>query len=186
MARKLFRSVLWVEGIALTIILSVSCSPNIDSNEYSIKNDEVESLRNDSQKLSKKLYAELENKRIVTKRNGNMLNNLTCEYFDDSKCEDADKEKCHRNITCQEENEYCFTSWKLSSSKDQSQASQNSILSKNLSFSGGEVKSMGCMQVWKVDECQRNCVHADKKIQKHGHLYCCCTGKIHLKLTDKR
>ena len=63
MARKLFRSVLWVEGIALTIILSVTCDPNIDSNDYSIENDQVESLRNNSQKLSKKLYAELENKR---------------------------------------------------------------------------------------------------------------------------
>ena len=133
MARKLFRSVLWVEGIALTIILSVTCDPNIDSNDYSIENDQVESLRNNSQKLSKKLYAELENKRIVTKRNGNTLNNLTCEYFDDSTCEDADKEKCHRNITCQEENEYCFTSWKLSSSNDQNQASRNSNLSKRFS-----------------------------------------------------
>ena len=177
MARKAFRDVLWVEGIALSIILSVSCFQNIDRNETSVEKDHVESLRNNSQSLSKQLYAELENKRTVTKRNGRTVRNLTCEYFDDSKCEHVDKQKCHRNITCQEENEYCFTSWKLSSNNDQGQPSQKSISSNNLSsYSEGEVKSMGCMQQWKVEECQKTCVHANKQIQKHGHLYCCCSG----------
>ena len=176
MAQKFVRNILWFEGVALTIILSVSCVPKIDSNETYIEKAPSES-QDSSQKLSNKLYAEL-TKRNVSKKTGGRFRNLTCEYYDESKCDNIDEEKCHKNITCQEEGEFCFTSWKFSSTKGQNDATQNTITSDALSSSQSvKVKTMGCMDIkWEANKCQKNCVHANKE-PKHGHLYCCCTGK---------
>ena len=182
MAIKYLPNILWVEGIALTIILSVSCAPKIETNNSNVEKDDIESFQDNSQKLSKQFYAELEKKNVITGNDG-ILSNLTCEHFDEATCQDVDKEKCHQNITCQGKNEFCFTSWKLSSTigKNEGSSIPEAILKPNLqsSFGGSVVKKMGCMNVkWQVHQCQKNCVHANKDIQKHGHLYCCCTGKI--------
>ena len=104
MAIKYLPNILWVEGIALTIILSVSCAPKIETNDSSVEKDRIESFQDNSQKLSKKFYAELEKKNIITGNDG-ILSNLTCEHFDEATCQDVDKEKCHQNITCQGKND---------------------------------------------------------------------------------
>ena len=171
-----------VEGIALTIILSVSCAPKIETNDSSVEKDRIVSFQDNSQKLSKKFYAELEKKNILIGDDG-MMRNLTCEHFDEATCDNVDKQNCHQNITCPGRNEFCFTSWKLFSKAGQSEVSlkAEATTETNLQSSsvGSVVKKMGCMNVkWQVHQCQKNCVHANKDIQKHGHLYCCCTGMI--------
>ena len=179
MANKFFRNILWFEGVALTIILSVSCVPKIDSNETYIEKTPTESPKNSSQKLSNKLYNELTKRNISSRKTIGTFRNLTCEYFDESKCENIDKEKCHKNVTCQNENEFCFTSWKFLSTNEPNAVTQNSIAFDTLaSTQSVKVKTMGCMEIWQAHECQKNCVHAKKGIPKHGHLYCCCNGKI--------
>ena len=179
MAKNFIRNILWFEGVALTIILSVSCSPKINSNETYIEKVPTESPQDSSQKLSDKFYAEL-TKRNISRKTGGTFRNLTCEYFEESQCDDIDKEKCHKNVTCQGESEFCFTSWKLSSTKEKNDVTQNSIAFDALSSSQSvKVKSMGCMDIrYQENECQKSCVHANKEIPKHRHLYCCCTGKI--------
>jgi len=112
----------------------------------------------------------------VSRSNVDSSRNLTCVYFDESKCDIVDKEKCYENVTCLKESEFCFTSWRLLATQEYKDVSPNPIVLNTLSSSENlKVKAMGCMgRRWHGDECQENCVFANE-IPKHGHLFCCCT-----------
>ena len=99
-----------------------------------------------------------------------------CEHFDPN-CLNKNGTNCHYNKTCTGKENVCYTTW-TDINPDQRQSLTDHAESIRHP-SGYNVKKMGCMESDNaVTECTESCQQRTKLTQKHGHLYCCCQGKV--------
>ena len=105
-----------------------------------------------------------------------MLNEspLICEYFD-SNCVEGETTKCHENKTCSSNDDSCFTAWTMTNANHYENVTNES---ESITHpSGYDVKRMGCINtLMNVHKCTPNCEQTTELTQRHGYLFCCCTG----------
>ena len=104
---------------------------------------------------------------------------LICEFFEPKQCEEnnsSDINNCHYNKTCNDDDNYCFTTWVPSNDTKEENKTSTGML-ENISHPAGyHIKRMDCVKTKLATNCEANCI-----VQIHGEpddlKTCCCVGR---------